>query len=53
MVDLFSDFEGELILTSHMSPDTKSVKILQQARGGLLISPYPPPLPTPGLSPLF
>lgn len=41
MVDLFSDFEGELILTSHMSQATKSVKILQQALGGLLISPFP------------
>lgn len=42
MVDLLSDFEGELVLTSHMSQVTKSVKILQQALGGLLISPFSP-----------
>lgn len=40
IVDLFSGFEGELVLTSHMSQATKSVKILQQALGGLLISPF-------------
>lgn len=39
MVDLLSAFEGELIFTNHMSQATKSVKIPQQALGGLLISP--------------
>lgn len=43
MVDLFSDSEGELILTSHLSQATKSVKVLQQVLGGLLISPFLPP----------
>lgn len=43
MVDLFSDSEGELILTSHLSQATKSVRVLQQVLGGLLISPFLPP----------
>jgi len=39
MVDLLAAFEDELILTNHMSQATKSVRIPQQALGGLLISP--------------
>lgn len=39
MVDVLSVFEGELIFTNHMSQATKSVRIPQQALGGLLISP--------------